>query len=117
MDEPIVHIRVDTIREQPVGSSTLTDDQSKRLRAVWQQLSRFPGLCEPGENFERFEAEFSRDLHPEMEIPLWEELARLLAPVKTYGRAKKVHDRWLKESLERTPIGVRPRPKKPGPQT
>jgi hypothetical protein len=80
----------------PVGTSTLTPDQSDRLRKVWQEIQRFPGL-HPSPSFEGFELEFSRDIHPDREIQLYENLAARLRKVKTMKRAKEVVKRWLKD--------------------
>jgi hypothetical protein len=82
----------------PVGGSTLTAEQSARLREVFRELSRFPGL-DPSLTFEAFEADFSRDAYPEREIALYEILMRRLRKVKNkdLNRAKQVQRLWLRE--------------------
>jgi hypothetical protein len=85
----------------PVGTTTLTPEQIAPLRKVWDQLQRFPGL-EPG-TFEQFEADFSRDSHPDREIGLYENVAARLRKVKKPRRAKQVYEPWLKDC---TPIVV-----------
>jgi hypothetical protein len=73
----------------------LTPDQVARLRQVWEQLQRFPGLhsC----TFAEFEADFAWELVPENEIVLWEDVAARLAGIEDADRAKEVFRRWVEE--------------------
>jgi hypothetical protein len=90
-----VKVPAKNLRLAPVDTTTLTPEQSARLRKVWDQLQRFPGL--EGGTFEQFEADFSRDSHPDREIGLYENLAARLRKVKKPRRAKQVYERWLKD--------------------
>ncbi len=82
------------VRLGPVGISDLTPEQSARLYKVWQVLRC---LELEKDTFEHFETDFSRDIHPEREILLWENLAARLKKVKTTKRAKEVFRRWLED--------------------
>src|SRR4051794_31101070 len=81
------------LRLSAVGTSTLSDSQSERLRVIWAALKRFPSLCNK-DTFEQFEADFSRDRNPENEIVLWEKLIVLLRGCRREAEAKTIFVRW-----------------------
>ena len=100
-------ILISTIKPGPLVSR-LTEEQSARLRKIHQAL--YPFDDSP---FEQFEADFCRDLWPDREITIWEQIAseftkfREAAP-RTDAELKAKFAALLKNSLEECPLVIAP---------
>jgi hypothetical protein len=60
-----------SLKESPIGTSTLTEEQIDRARTVSRILAKLNPVAH-----HRWIDDFTRDLHPEREIRIWEHIAK-----------------------------------------
>ena len=63
-------VKASQVRPGPIRRESLSDDQTRRARAVYDALQPFVSPT-----FEQFELNFLRDSDPESEIQIWENIA------------------------------------------
>jgi hypothetical protein len=80
-------LRVDQIDLGPPIHETLTEQQQKRARAVYEEHWRF---VEPQTHFEHFERDFLYELHPDRELAVMEMMGLTLALAKP--KDNEVHE-------------------------
>jgi len=69
--QPFVETRIDRLRESPVGSSTLTEEQVDRAHILNGILTRVNPVAR-----DKWLEGFTRDEHPERELRIWENIAK-----------------------------------------